>query len=81
MSQRMTDEALQFGILDEYLPKATRSAYLAELIRRVRDRDDTSNSTLYWELIEQGKSASEAVRIIKVYQQLLADTSLDKVEF
>lgn len=79
---RLSDATLVDRVLDDFAhSREARRAYINELLMRVKNKDDDSASTRYWTLIQQGRSATEAVSIIKVHNQLLADTSLDKIEF
>lgn len=77
---RLSDATLVDKILDDTeQSKLSRQAYLNELVQRIKNRTDDGAATRYWILIEHGRSAEEAVKIIKVYDQLLAGKPLSEV--
>lgn len=79
---RLSDAAVFDRVLDDDAhSRVARQAYLNELLMRIKNKDDDSASTRYWKLIEMGRSAGDAIDIIKAHDQLLKGTPVTDVRF
>lgn len=82
VKSRLPDAVLFDLILDDNgYSRKDRQACLNELLQRIKNKDDDSASTRYWKLIEMGKSAADAIDIIKVHDQLLKGVPVTDVRW
>lgn len=78
---RLSDADLFDLVLDDKTQsRQSRLGYLNELLQRISSPEAADTANRYWKLIEMGKSAADAIEIIKVHDQLLKGVPVTDVK-